>query len=242
MSRIENYYNDFYRDLSIIDEVANTFNKIENLLPTLNGEETFLDIGCGHGGVCSELINKGFNVSGIEINDEAINSLRSKGFKTYHRDITKPLNINNNFDIILILDVLEHLFDPLQLLKEAKNITNKNGYIIVTTPLYFDILDRLKILFTGSIISMDNLCYGKDIYSKFRSYNYDHIRFFRPKDILEIGERLDLFVDKIEFTSTAYMGESRFIKYLFRIIANKYTVYFNPNLLAHRMKIRWKVR
>ena len=40
MSRIESYYNDFYRDLSIIDEAANHFNKIESLLPNLNGEET----------------------------------------------------------------------------------------------------------------------------------------------------------------------------------------------------------
>ena len=122
MSRIESYYNDFYRDLSIIDEAANHFNKIESLLPNLNGEETFLDIGCGHGGVCSELIKKGYNVAGIEINDEAINSLQSKGFKTYQRDITKPLNINSKFDIILILDVLEHLFDPVQLLKGNGNL------------------------------------------------------------------------------------------------------------------------
>ena len=242
MSRIKSYYNDFYRELSIIDEQSNTFNKIERFLPSLYGSETFLDIGCGHGGVCSELINKGFNVSGIEINDEAIDSLKSKGFKTYHRDITKPLNINYKFDIILILDVLEHLFDPLHLLNEAKNITKPNGYIIVTTPLYFDIIDRLKILFTGNIISMDNLCYGKENYLKFRSYNYDHIRFFRPKDILEIGEMLDLYADKIEFNSTSYLGESRFIKLFFKIIANKFTVKYSPNLLAHSMKIRWQVR
>ena len=241
MSRIENYYNSFYRELSIIDELANNFEKIECFLPLLHGSETFLDIGCGHGGVSSELIKKGYNVTGIEINDEVINKLQGKGFKTYLRDITKPLNINSKLDIILILDVLEHIFDPVNLLKEAKKIANYNGYIIVTIPLYFDIIDRLKILFTGNIISMDNLCYGKDNYLKFRSYNYDHIRFFRPKDILEIGERLDLFVDKIEFTSTAYMGESRFIKLLFKIIANKYTVNYSPNLLAHSMKIRWKV-
>ena len=83
--------------------------------------------------------------------------MQGKGFKTYLRDITKPLNINSKFDIILILDVLEHIFDPVNLLKEAKKIANYNGYIIVTIPLYFDIIDRLKILFTGSIISMDNL-------------------------------------------------------------------------------------
>ena len=81
-------------------------------------------------------------------------------------------------------------------MKQAKGIANKNGYIIVTTPLYFDILDRLNILFTGSIISMDNLCYGRDNYLKFRSYNYDHIRFFKPKDIIEIGDH-PLFLSEI---------------------------------------------
>ncbi len=242
MSRIKSYYNDFYRELSVIDEENNNFIKIEDFLPKLHGEECFLDIGCGHGGVCSELINKGYNVSGIEINDSAIKSLQSKGYKTYRRDITKPLNINSKFNIILILDVLEHLFDPVHLLQEAKKIVKNNGHIIVTIPLYFDIIDRLKILFTGNIISMDNLCYGKENYLKFRSYNYDHIRFFRPKDILEIGEMLDLYADKIEFNSTSYLGKSRFIKLFFKIISNKFTVKYSPNLLAHSMKIRWQVR
>ena len=117
MSRIENYYNDLYRELSIIDERSYTFKTIKRFLPNLYGSETFLDIGCGYGGVSSELVRLSYNATGIEINDEAINSLQSKGFKTYRRDITKPLNISSKFDIILILDVLEHLFDPLHLLK-----------------------------------------------------------------------------------------------------------------------------
>jgi len=61
----------------------------------LYGSETFLDIGCGHGGVSSELKILGYNDTGIGINDEAIKSLQSKGFKTYQRDITNPLNINS---------------------------------------------------------------------------------------------------------------------------------------------------
>ena len=45
MSRIKSYYNDFYRELSVIDEEANNFNKIKNFLPKLLGDEHFLDIG-----------------------------------------------------------------------------------------------------------------------------------------------------------------------------------------------------
>jgi 2-polyprenyl-3-methyl-5-hydroxy-6-metoxy-1,4-benzoquinol methylase len=240
MDSIENYYNNFYKELSKLDEQGNTFKKIESFLPKLVGDETFLDIGCGHGGVSHSLIKKGHKVTGIEINKDAIKSLKEKGFQVIQSDISKPLEIDGKFNIVMILDVLEHLFDPFLLLKEAKKITKEKGYIIVTVPLYFDIVDRIKILFTGSVISMDNLCYGKENYNKFRSYNYDHIRFFRPKEILEIGQNLNLKVDKIEYGATGYSG-NKILKLFTRLIANKYTVNLNPNLLAHSMKIRWIV-
>jgi 2-polyprenyl-3-methyl-5-hydroxy-6-metoxy-1,4-benzoquinol methylase len=240
MSGYEEYYNNFYKKLSELDEKGNNFNKIKNILPTLNGNETIVDIGCGHGGVSHSLIKTGHKVTGIEINKDAIKSLKDKDFQVIQADISKPLEIDDKFDIVMILDVLEHLFDPLLLLNEAKKITKEKGYIIVTVPLYFDIVDRIKILFTGSVISTDNLCYGKENYDKFRSYNYDHIRFFRPKEILEMGENLGLKADNIEYTSTSYGGNKLF-RFFIKLIANKYTVNLNPNLLAHSMKIRWKL-
>jgi 2-polyprenyl-3-methyl-5-hydroxy-6-metoxy-1,4-benzoquinol methylase len=241
MNNFEEYYNGFYKELSKLDEQGNTFSKIESFLPMLNGNETFLDIGCGHGSVSAELIKKGYTVSGIEINKDAIESLKQKGFEVYQKDISKPLDIDEKFDVVMILDVLEHLFDPYSLMKEASKVTKMGGVVIITVPLYFDIVDRFKILFTGSVISMDNLCYGEKNYKKFRSYNYDHIRFFRPKEIIEMGESLGLKIDKIEYGATSYAGNCKIFRYLVRLISNKYTINLNPNLLAHSMKIRWRV-
>jgi len=238
---MEEYYNGFYKELSRLDELGNNFTKIESFLPQLNGHEKIIDIGCGHGGVCHDLIKKGFKVSAIEINQEAIKSLKKKNFNVIECDITQKLKIKEKYEIVLLLDILEHLFDPYLLLKESKKITSKNGYIIATIPLYFDIVDRFKILFTGSVISMDNLCYGRDYYEKFRSYNYDHIRFFRPKEVFEMGDNLGLKIDKLEYRVTGYGGKNILLKILTKLVANKYTVNLNPSLLAHSMKIRWKV-
>ncbi|WP_416687582.1 class I SAM-dependent methyltransferase [Candidatus Pseudothioglobus sp. Uisw_041] len=239
---MQDYYNGFYKELSRLDELGNNFTKIESFLPKLNGHEKILDIGCGHGGVCHNLIKKGFHVSGVEINQEAIASLKKKNFNVIECDITKELNIKEKFEVVLLLDILEHLFDPYLLLKESKKITTEDGYIIATIPLYFDIVDRFKILFTGSVISMDNLCYGRENYEKFRSYNYDHIRFFRPKEVFEMGNNLGLKVDKVEYQVTGYGGKNLLLKILTKLIANKYTLNLNPSLLAHSMKIRWKIK
>ena len=235
------YYNNFYKSLSKLDEKGNTFKKIKSMLPELRGKEKIIDIGCGHGGVCHYLIDQGYDVTGIEINDDAIKSLQEKGYNVLKKDITKGFDIYEKYDLVLILDVLEHVFDPVFLISEAIKITAKNGSIIISVPLYFDLLDRLKILFTGSVISMDNLCYGKENYKKFKSYNYDHIRFFRPSEMLEIGDKLGLKLAKIEYKKPVYYGESRFLSLLHRLIFNKYFVSFNPSLFAHSMKIRWQL-
>ena len=237
----EDYYNNFYKELARIDDQNNSFDKIKNLLPELKVKERIIDIGCGHGSVSHELIKKGFEVYGLEINDEALEKLKSKGFKTIKKDITQPLEINDKFGLVLLLDVLEHVLDPFALLAEAKDITAEDGYIIISVPLYFDLLDRLKILFTGNIISLDNLCYGEENYKKFKTFNYDHIRFFRPKEILEMGRKLNLKFDKVEYLPTFYLGNNILLKFIMKIMSNKITAPIYPNLLAHSMKVRWKV-
>ena len=56
-----------------------------------------------------------------------------------------------------------------------------------------------------------------------------------------MGEKLGLVVDKISYGATGYAGNI-ILKFIVRLISNKYTVSLAPNLLAHSMRIRWKVK
>ncbi len=238
MEGSKKYYNSFYKKLSRLDERGNTFDKIKFILPKLKSEAKIIDIGCGHGSVSHELVKQGYQVYGMEINEDAIKSLKKKKINVIKCDITKPFNLEKQFDIVLLLDVLEHVFDPLSLINEVLKILKVGGYIIISVPLYFDLIDRIRILFTGSIISYDNLCYGKANYIKFRSYNYDHIRFFRPKDIFEICKSFKLHIEMIKYNPI--FGIGRLSAFFVKLFVNKITTNLWPNLLAHSMILRVK--
>ena len=232
MSEITGYYNGFYEKLALIDAEHNTADKIKGFIPDLKPGIKILDMGCGYGSVSSEFIKAGCEVYGMEINKNCLSELKRKGFRIIEQDLSLPFQFSHTFDLILLLDVLEHVFDPLALLERTMGILNNGGAIVISVPLYFDLIDRLRILFTGKIVSYDNACYGKELYSEFRSYNYDHIRFFRPEEIFEMCGKAGLTVKKSQYRP---MGSSC---WLARLISNKYTVKLAPSLLAHSMVLR----
>ena len=239
MSTLKDYYNNFNSDISKIDAKYNCFDKISGFLPPLNSKLKILDIGCGYGSVSENLIRMGHDVYGIEINKEALKELKKKGFKTIACDITNKLPFgNNSFDGILLLDILEHVFDPISLLSEIRRVLKRNGFIIINTPLYFDLLDRMRILFTGNIISYDNKCYGKKLFRKFKSFNYGHIRFFQSKDLFHMLKITGFRIEKYKYIPMHGFGYSRVLGLIILMIANNWTVNLLPNLLAHSIKIR----
>jgi 2-polyprenyl-3-methyl-5-hydroxy-6-metoxy-1,4-benzoquinol methylase len=227
------YYNGFYREISRLDAESNSFSKIERFLPPLSNDAKVLDIGAGHGSVSHELVKHGLTVHALEANAEAVEALRSKGFVAHVYDISLPIDLGETFDLILLLDVLEHVFDPVKLLAQATSHLNNDGRLIVTIPLYFDLIDRLRIIGTGKIVSYDNLCYGRELYSKFRSFNYDHIRFFRPKDLSEMARLTGLRIERSEYgTMPIYWKLPRFV---IRFLTNPRNVEKWPGLLAHSL-------
>jgi SAM-dependent methyltransferase len=234
------YYNNFYKELAEIDGKDNNSNKIKAFSDNFKTKIKILDIGCGFGSVSGDLVKSNHIVHGIEINTDAISACEKKGIVIISNDLKNIDKIEDKYDCILLLDILEHIMEPLDLIAKSSKLLSLNGQIIVSVPLYFDIFDRLKILFTGSVISIDNLSYGKELYKRFRSYNYDHIRFFRPKDMSEMGEIHDLYISQLTYKPGGYFGKNKILRFLSRLVSNKYSAKLLPNLLAHSMIFSWQ--
>lgn len=94
-----------------------------------------LDIGCGTGKNMEELQKLG-TVYGLDRSSEALKFCRKRGLKLLTKGTAEKTNLEpNSFDIITILDVLEHTDDKKTLI-EMGRILKKDGIIILTVPSY----------------------------------------------------------------------------------------------------------
>ena len=108
-----------------------------------------LDIGCGDGLLLAMLKEKGVTGEGVDFSEEAVRKCADKGVRATQHDLNQPLPFPDGaFDWVIALDVLEHQYEPLFLLKEMARVSRKN--IVVGVPNFSSLPARLQIL-TGNV-------------------------------------------------------------------------------------------
>jgi len=91
-----------------------------------------LDIGCGTGWFLEVARAEGFNVTGQELSPQLAEFTHNNfEIPTYSCPVSE---ITDSFDVITMFDLIEHVQDPMQLLKDCKNRLNPNGIILAFTP------------------------------------------------------------------------------------------------------------
>lgn len=101
------------------------------------GAKRVLDIGCGRGLIGKRLKEIGkVEVVGIEVNPAAAEEAKKNLDRVYCVDIeaVKPALDKGYFDCIIFGDVLEHLVNPWQAVKDMKAFLAPDGYVIISLP------------------------------------------------------------------------------------------------------------
>ena len=97
-----------------------------------------LDLGCGGGLTCEPLARLGANVTGVDFVKKNIEVARIHAEKSnlkinyINGDIDK-INLKKKYDVILILEVLEHLDNYEKLIIDIKKNLKPNGILILST-------------------------------------------------------------------------------------------------------------
>jgi SAM-dependent methyltransferase len=77
---------------------------------------------------------RGWTVDATEISQSAMGPLRSTGATVFAGDVVAACYPDNYFDMVVSLEVLEHLPVPLSHLRELARITRTGGLLLLTTP------------------------------------------------------------------------------------------------------------
>ncbi len=100
---------------------------------SLSGK-TVLDIGCGGGIVCEPLARLGAHVTGVDVAAELIEAAKAHAQDlpiTYKAEALETLT--EQFDIVLALEVVEHVEDPASFIKNAAARVKPGGLLILST-------------------------------------------------------------------------------------------------------------
>lgn len=124
----------------------------------------FRDVGFGAGTIIRAAARAGWNVSGCEISNSAVKALESQHpeFDLHCGTLESRAFEGDQFVVISIVEVIEHVPDPSPILKEAFRILRPGGIMWVTTPN----LDSLSYKALGINWSMVAPPDHIDIYSK----------------------------------------------------------------------------
>jgi len=153
---------------------------------------SIIDIGCGGGLVTEPMARLGAKIIGIDAslnNVEAAKLHAKKMNLNIDYNVNTPENINTSYDVILCLEIIEHVSDVNLFIKSCEKILKKNGII------FFATLNRTIKSFVYAIVGAEY------ILNWLPKGTHNWNKFIKPSEITSICSKLNLkLVDKVGFT------------------------------------------
>ena len=104
---------------------------------TLDGQRKgkLLDVGCGNGQFLTKMRDLGWEVMGVEPDGQAVRVARECfGLSVYQGMIEEAGFPDDTFDAITMNHVIEHVSDPIGILRECHRVLKPGGKLVVITP------------------------------------------------------------------------------------------------------------
>jgi 2-polyprenyl-3-methyl-5-hydroxy-6-metoxy-1,4-benzoquinol methylase len=182
------------------------FSNIRKELVCLINKETkgikILEIGAAYGETLFYLKQKGIasEVVGVDVFEDFKNKHNYKPIDKYIFGDIEKLELNqyiNYFDLILLPDVLEHLFEPKDVLEKLKNYIVEDGRLIISMPNIRHYSALYNIFFKGDFK-----------YEESGILDYTHLRFYCKKNIIDLIEKSGFKILKTQSSLHSYKGKS----------------------------------
>lgn len=209
-------------------------------------EVRVVEVGCSNGrNIALPLAEQGYQVTGVDIHEPSIAYASAQNTFPNVRFICQDFTdfaSDEFFDVVVLSDILEHVEDPLHIIRTATKHLAPGGMVLVCIPngygpyeneqrfLRVTRLDRL----IGQIIRLGKRLVQRRV-EKQAEYNYDsgHVQFFRLKDIESLAAAAGLRIEERRNGALFGGGATYYLGLLMTFIVT-------PSLwLADRLPPQW---
>ena len=171
----------------------------ENIIKTLKLDQKktplknikILDIGCGGGLLSEPMCRLGAEVTAIDASKKNISVAKLHSKKNnlkinYICTSPEKLKINNKFDVILNMEIVEHVDDVNLFLKSCSNLLKKNGIMFVAT------INKTLRSYAFAIIGAEYILQWLPIGT------HEWEKFVKPDDLIEILKINKIKLDRLD--------------------------------------------
>lgn len=126
------------------DQFRNIFQKRADIIQRFGRKGNVLEIGSSTGILLSLLKQQGWDVAGIEPSREAASMAKKRGVPTTILPFERAKLTNKKYDVVIFNHTLEHMTNPLTILKKARSILGAGGILFIDVPNFASLSARVS--------------------------------------------------------------------------------------------------
>lgn len=173
-----------------------TFEKyLDRIADVAPDAKTLFEAGCATGFFLNLARARGFIVEGSDVSEYGVEEAKKKGLCVYKRTLQEQAKAGSKYDVVVLLDTLEHLTDPLGDISAIHTLLNPGGIVAFTSPD------------AGSVWAK---AWGKRWHAFVPP---QHIHLFSLRNITDVLNK-----PGFEVVSAGHYGKSFSVSYIFRLL------------------------
>ena len=199
----------------IKENIIKTFKLNQKKTPLSNLK--ILDIGCGGGLLSEPMCRLGARVTAIDASEKNIKVAKLHAKKNslkinYICPSPEKMNVKNHFDVILNMEIVEHVDDVNFFLKSCSKLLKKNGIMFVAT------LNKTLKSYVFAIVGAEYILRWLPIGT------HEWEKFLKPEELIFILKRNNLKLDRVDgmqfniLTDKWKVSEDKSVNYIAKFI------------------------